>query len=320
MGGKKSGSRQLWLVLLMAASFAVVFLFPAPRQRVGTVAFAAATAHDAQVAVVGNSVVTHVSKCDADRRAIPAMLQDALASEVVDLSYGGEPLAESINYAAIALQQPRIRTVVLYLGQGSLANPDPNDWQTTAFFGLVAGPLRVNDLSARLSRGTGITPGAATARLPFRYEGVDYPGYDQIQMTWFADEKARQGCPETLGHDRRFIEANFWTNLVRPQPYWPLLEDIGDLQRQADARGKRLVVLFLPNDMAGLRTLDAGLAAQVDARRAEIVRRAAAFGVAVTEIAPFSPDQFADRWCACGHLSQSGRLAVAAATKDVLVN
>lgn len=320
MGVKKSGSRRRWLVLLMAASFAVVFLFPVPRQRVGTVTFAAVSARDAEVAVVGNSVVTHVSKCDVDRRDIPAMLQDALHSEVADLSYGGEPLAESINYAAIALQQPRITTVVLYLGQGSLANPDPNDLQTTAFFGLVAGPLRVNDLWARLSRGTGITPGAATARLPFRYKGIDYPGYDKIQMTYFADEKARQGCPETLGHDLRFIEANFWTNLVRPQPYWPLLEDIADLQRQADARGKRLVVLFLPNDVAGMRALDPGLAAQVDARRAEIVRRAAALGVAMTEIGPLSQDGFADRWCACGHLSQAGRLAVTSATKDVLVN
>ena len=320
MGVRKNGSRQRWLVLLLAATFAVVFLFPVPRQRVGTVAFTAVSVRDAEVAVVGNSVVTHVSKCDVDRRSIPAMLQDALASEVVDLSYGGEPLAESINYAAIALQQSRITTVVLYLGQGSLANPDPNDLQTTAFFGLVGGPLRVNDLWARLSRGAGITPGAATARLPFRYKGIAYPGYDKIQMTWFADEKARQGCPETLGHDRRFIEANFWTNLVRPQPFWPLLEDIGDLQRQAVARGKRLVVIFLPNDMAGLRTLDAGLAAQVDARRAEIVRRAATLGVSMTEIGPFSPDQFADRWCACGHMAQSGRLAVTAATRDVLVN
>lgn len=320
MGVRKSGPRRRWLVLLLAASFAVVFLFPVPRQRVGTVAFAAMTVRHADVAVVGNSVVTHVSKCDADRRDIPEMLEHALASEVVDLSYGGEPLAESINYAAIALQQARITTVVLYLGQGSLANPDPNDWQTTAFFGLVAGPLRVNDLRARLSRGTGIAPGAATARLPFRYKGIDYPSYDRIQMTWFADEKARQGCPETLGHDRRFIEANFWTNLVRPEPFWPLLQDIGDLQRQAGARGKRLVVILLPNDRAGLRTLHAGLAAEVDARRAEIIRRAAASGVEVHEIGPFSPDQFADRWCACGHLSQSGRLAIAAATRDVLVN
>ena len=320
MRGKKSGSRRRWLVLLMAASFCVVFLFPSPRQRVGEVTLAALGAGDAELAVVGNSVVTHVSKCDADRRDIPAMLQDTLESEVVDLSYGGEPLAESINYAAIALQQARIRTVVLYLGQGSLANPDPNDLQTTAFFGLVAGPFRVNDLGARLSRGTGLMPGAATARLPFRYEGIDYPAYDKIQMTYCADEKARQGCPETLGHDLRFIEANFWTNLVRPEPFWPLLEDIGDLQRQATARGKRLVVIFLPNDMTGLRTLDAGLAAQVDARRAEIVQRAASIGVSMTEIGPFGPDQFADRWCACGHLSQSGRHAVTAATKDVLVN
>lgn len=320
MGDGKSGSRRPWPVLLLAASFCIVFLFPVPRQRVGAVTLAAHGARDAELAVVGNSVVTHVSKCDADRRDIPTMLQDALESEVVDLSYGGEPLAESINYAAIALQQPRISTAVLYLGQGSLANPDPNDLQTTAFFGLVAGPRRVNDLSGRLSRGAGIMPGAATARLPFRYKGVDYPGYDQIQMTWFADEKARQGCPETLGHDRRFIEANFWTNLVRPEPFWPLLEDIGDLQRQAAARGKRLVVIFLPNDMFGLRTLDAGLAAQVEARRAAIVQRAARLGVAMTVVGPFGPDRFADRWCACGHLSQAGRVAVAEATRDVLVN
>ncbi len=320
MGDKKIGSRRRWLVLLMAASFCVVFLFPVPRQRVGEVTLAALGAGDAELAVVGNSVVTHVSKCDVDRRGIPAILQDTLESKVVDLSYGGEPLAESISYASIALQQAGISTVVLYLGQGSLANPDPNDVQTTAFLRLVAGPRRVNDLWARFSRGTGILPGPATARLPFQYKGIDYPAYDQIQMTWFADEKARQGCPETLGQDLRFIEANFWTNLVRPEPFWPLLEDIGDLQRQAAARGKRLVVIFLPNDMAGLRELDAGLAAEVDARRAEIVRRAAALGVVMTEIGPFGPEQFADRWCACGHLSESGRLAVTATTRAVLVN
>lgn len=320
MRRRKSRSQRWRLVLLMAAAFCLTFLFPLPGQRVGAVTFAAFSAPDAEVAVVGNSVVTHVSKCDVDRRGIPAMLQDTLESEVVDLSYGGQPLAESINYAAVALQQDRISTVVLYLGQGSLANPDPNDWQTTAFLGLVAGPLRVNDLWARLSRGTGIAPGPATARLPFRYKGIAYPAYDRIQMTWFADEKARQGCPETLGRDLRFIEANFWTNLVRPEPFWPLLEDVGDLQRRAVARGKRLVVIFLPNDMTGLRALDAGLAAEVDARRAEIVRRAAALGVSMTEIGPFGPEQFADRWCACGHLSQSGRLAVTATTRAVLVN
>jgi len=309
-----------WLLMLMAAVFGLVFLFPMPRQRVGSVALAATTARQAELAVVGNSVVTHVSKCDADRRDMPAMLQDAHGSEVVDLSYGGEPLAESINFAAIALKQARIRTVVLYVGQGSLAGSDPNDLQTTTFFRLVAGAYRVNDLRSRLSRGVGVPPGAAVTRLPFHYKGVNYPGYDEIQMTYFADEKANQGCPETLGHNRQFIEANFWTNLVRAQPYWPILEDIGDLQQQAAERGKRVVVVFLPNDNAALQALDARLAAQVAARRALIVRRAAALGVSMTEIGPLGPDHFADRWCACGHLSELGRLAVVAVTQDLLVN
>src|ERR1700722_36539 len=76
------------LTVLVAAT---VFLFPISSRR-DLDLFWTASRSSADVAILGNSVVDHSSKCDAAKDTIPALVATSMAARTVDLSNPGQTM------------------------------------------------------------------------------------------------------------------------------------------------------------------------------------------------------------------------------------
>jgi len=304
----------LFILILVAA---LTFLFPLPREQrmlrvVAKAAVAAATPGD-KVAVVGNSVIGHVSKCDADRRDISAMIADDLHRPVVDLSYGGQAFEETVNLAGMALRTPHIRRVILPVPIAGFADADAMDLQSQAFFRLAAGPLAMNDIGARFGRGIYLSPGIAERVNSFTYKGKAYPDYNGVKTQYFEPERRTMPCPEVGGRNPEFMEAYYWINFVKPDPWPAHLADVRRLAELPSAKG-RLTIVLMPMDFPGVRKMPATLQADVVRRRDGVLayfRNAEVDVLDATDLV--GPGGFADGYCVCGHLTESGRSAVAKA-------
>ena len=264
------------------------------------------------IAFVGNSVIDHVSRCDIDTRTIPEMAGAVAGRPALDLSYGGQSFAESINYAALALRKRAVRDVVIYVSLTQLSEDGFLDIRDQAFFGLVNGDLTVNDVAARIEVAPSVAMAASTAERAFTYKGVRYPDYAGLKTRYFSVEKAAMGCPENRGQNPAFIEANYWNAYARTPLRAGALADLAALGARATTARKALHVVLMPVDYEDLHALDPALEAQVRAAAATARQRLAGAGVTVIDLTSDTPaGDFVDRWCACGHLGEGGRLAVA---------
>jgi len=261
------------------------------------------------VAVTGNSVVRHVSRCDGDRRGLAPLLRDRLGRPVSDLSYPGQTLFASLNAAALALDRPGVTQVVVTLSLPQLEALAVPDLRTQAFFRLAAGDLAVNRILPRLREPATGRPQPQLAA--FRYAGRDWPAYDELKTRFMLPERNAARCPEAPARDPRFAAALAWRNTLS-EPVAPvLLADLLALDARARRRRKPLLLVMMP--------LDAGdmpppLAARAQARADAVVRWARARRLPLLNLTRQLPAAaFADRWCACGHLQAAGRAQVAAA-------
>src|SRR5262245_34006501 len=103
--GKPRDHKLKWFLntAVLITSAVAVFLFPDPGAH-GLVLLKQVVGPSrglGQVAIIGNSVVRHVSKCDKDRRTIPEMVGDLTGHRVLDLSGPGQSMAETLNYAGL---------------------------------------------------------------------------------------------------------------------------------------------------------------------------------------------------------------------------
>jgi hypothetical protein len=304
--------RQNSLLLAVLIIFVVAYFTPVPsRATLGSVWDIWKTrgpAPKAKIAAVGNSVVRHVSKCEQDKRSIAEITSDALAQPILDLSYGGQTFLEMINYAAIALKSPQFENVIVFLSLSSLKASNDADLQTLMFFRAAVGPFAANDIPTRLERQWNRRDDGGD---PFTYKGTHYPAYEEIKRTFFAFEKASMPCPEQMGQNRAFIEAYYWNALVR----LPLLEsnisDLKALQQDAEAHGKRVIVVVLPDNLEDIESLDGALAREARSTANASIALMEKAGVHFSRTPEINASQFADRWCACGHLGEQGRQIVA---------
>lgn len=154
---------------------------------------------------------------------------------------------------------------------------------------------------------------SAASRAAFSYQGVSYPDYEGIKREHFAREQSAMKCPEANGVDRRFIEA-FHTEQYTLLPIRDqLLTLIGSLSRQAKLRDIALDVYLLPINVSLIEQFDPAMLATVRARIDRLTKTLSGYDIALNDLSGIAPlDQFADRWCACGHLLQDGRRTVAA--------
>ena len=265
----------------------------------------------AKIVTVGNSVVRHVSKCDQDRRSITEITSNALAQPILDLSYGGQTFLEMINYAAIALKSPQFETVIIFLSLWSLQESNDADLQTLMFFRAAGGPYATNDIPTRLERQWNRRDEPDD---PFTYKGTRYPAYDEIKRTFFAFEKANMPCPEQMGQNRAFIEAYYWNDLLRVPLSESNIFDLKALQQAAEARGKRVIVVVLPDNFEDIESLDGALAHEARSTANASIALMEKAGVHFRRTPEINASQFADRWCACGHLGDQGRQIVAVET------
>jgi hypothetical protein len=267
------------------------------------------------VAVAGNSVLSQISSCDRDQRTLPAMLQADLARPLQNLGFPGQQFEESLNYATIALRRPAVAGAVLYLSPFALTTASLPDLQTAVFQRLAASPAyQSNSLRRRLAQHSLLGP-VDPDESGFTYAGAAYPNYDGVKQIYFSSEKSRESCPESLGHDRRFIEAYYWDSYLRRQLLPGHIDDLAQFARIAAAQHKQLLVVLLPVDVDDVRSLNPALAAELQSRLAAAAAALRAANVPLLDLSQSLPAQdFTDRWCACGHLAQAGRLQVAQRT------
>ena len=277
------------------------------------------TVRRAVLPMVGNSVLAHASPCDGDPRTLTDLTAQDAGLQKLDLGHAGENLEEGVNLATLALRQPRAKSVVMFLSSFQMSQ---DAWPTlqTQMFRLATSPPRyaMNDLGGRFREGLFLS-GRDIDTPAFTYKGIRYPDYDHLKLQYLQYEKAKQGCPETLGSNLAFVEAYYWFNYISYRPFDPNFDDIRRLAGYARMHGHRLLVVLLPVDLDDVRRLNPLLSDQIARRTRQIADRLRANGVRLLDLSDaVAGDGFADRWCACGHLDDAGRGLVAARTAAAL--
>jgi hypothetical protein len=266
------------------------------------------------VIVVGNSVVSHTSRCDASRKTLADLTGAALERPLLNLGSPGQSFSEALNYVAIALRKTTFDAAVVFLAPYQLSEWSWPSLQTQLFLTVAAPPeLTLNSLSARIADGY-LLGGRDVAPESFRYKGVDYPDYEGLK-SYFAIEKTRMSCPESLGQQRQFIEAYYWYQYGSRPPLASNIEDLRRLSEEAKRRDKQLLVVMLPADLEDVAALNPELARSLSARLHDAVVKLRAHDLWLLDLSDAAPATFfADRWCACGHLAEPGRRFVAERT------
>lgn len=267
----------------------------------------------AGLGVSGNSVASHVSNCDVDKRPLSAMLAMDTRQRESDLSFPGQGLDQGINFAALAVNNPRIEKVVVLISLAQVEYRRRQDLRSDVFFRLAAGDYQVNDLGPRIRRLQPITSGLVRQEDPFTYGGKSYPDYEGVKQRYMLPEREAMRCPETLGQDRAFIEALYWNYYLR-EPLSPAyLTDLATLSRKSQMAAKPVLFVLMPINLEDVSNLNPDLAAGIRARRDLFLALSAKAGVPILDLSEYLPaSAFADRWCGCGHLVESGRKTLSA--------
>jgi hypothetical protein len=297
------------LCFLAFAASAVVFLTPSPSsQFVATERRWFRTWTPDSLVVVGNSVVDHVSRCDADRRTIPEMLRDVGRRPVIDMSYGGQNLEESLGYAWQAVNKGGRGPLVFFVSSFAFNFAAAQDLRSELLLRGAGGALRGPSLLARFAEGVYIAPRPPVTLSSYTYRGKTYPTYEAIKETYFSRERQHMGCPETLGIDSTFIESNYWNNYARSERQAIYVDEFEWLARATSLERRPFLVVLLPVDGEDLSHLNPELAQQIRQRADDVSRALRVRHVPLLDMsAAESADRFADRWCACGHLGETGR-------------
>ncbi len=272
----------------------------------------------APVSIVGNSVMSHTSRCDSDLRTLPQMLAADIGHPVLDLSFPGQSFDETVNLAAIALRNPRSTAVVVPLSLFELIEWDDLSWRAYMMFRLINPSIAARSLRARLLGPEEI----ATSRpidAAYSYGGTDYPDYGLLKTIYLTPENAAMSCPENDGVNRKFIAANYHHQYFEYPVAAGSLALLDSLGKEAKRRERSVLVVLMPIDQEMITRLDVAGSADLQQKIARTVDDLTSRGLHVLDLsASVGNADFADRWCACGHLLEGGRLAVAARIGEVL--
>jgi len=305
------------LILALVAAFALCI----PFDRNVTPLLAKALTTSATVSIAGNSVLGHVSKCDQDTRSIPRMLADDIHQPVLDLSFGGQSIDEEATLAMAALRNPRIETVVFPISIFELVEWDTEPVRIYALSRLIGPKLHAASLAERAASPGRFSGASHHSEAAFDYNGQHYPDYDHAKTMFFDQEKALMPCPENDGADARLITASYHHGYLE----YPILRDdmalISSLGKEATRLGKSMWFVVLPIDYQLLEKLDGPSATLLRGRATALVAALGADGLNVIDLSASVPNgDFADRWCACGHLLAPGRADVAGRIAQSLSN
>ena len=321
--GARPGRRAACVTIVLITALVVLF-FPVPSDqltlsRLLRLPLLHAPAGGRQRVVIGNSVVDHVSRCDSDTRTLAEMVQDRAQMPIVDLSYGGQQLAETIDFAATALRTGAVSDVVLFLATFTFTNQPALDAHAQAFFRIAAGPFHGNDLWPRVATLQGFVTPPMVQQTPFTYGNAGYPDYGTIINQYFNVENEHEGCPEAGGYDDHFIEANYWNEYLRTGMHPEYVQDLQRLKQLADGHHARLHIVLMPIDYGDMQRRNPSQAASVAGSTRSLLAALHAADLDPLDLTSTQPAEiFSDRYCACGHLQQAGRLDVAARAAELL--
>jgi hypothetical protein len=298
-----------WFLVILAA--AAVLALCAPFDAKLTPLMIRALSTQARTSIVGNSVLSHASRCDEDPRTLPQMLATDIGQPVLDLSFPGQSLDQAVNLAAIALRNPRTDVVVVPVSLFELFEWDDLSWRAYLMFRLINPAIVARSLTARLL-GPEDTATSHPIESAFSYAGRDYPDYDLLKATYFTPENAAMPCPENDGVNRDFIAANYHHMYFDFPVASDAIRMLASLGEEARRRDRSLLLVLMPIDSDLIARLDVAGAAALHDTVAHAVDALASRGLHVLDLsASVANAHFADRWCACGHLQDSGRLEVA---------
>jgi len=304
----------LSVLIVLFVAFGLVYLAPLPDAQVAARLAPLLDPRRGQgVAIAGNSVLMHVSPCDQDKRSLHTILAADLGRRVDNLGFDGQPFEQSLNYVTTALHRKSVSGAILFVAPFSLTVRTLPDIQTELFLRFAASDqYHANSLIDRIRLRDFVSPVPSENTQPFTYNHVHYPDYNGIKQIYFNPEKAAMGCPETLGINRRFIEAVYWHTYLAHPVRQNDLADLSSLQQIAKRLNKPLVIVLLPVDYDDIRSLNPSLSDNVRARVGSIITGMRALNIDVLDLTGLLPaEDFADRWSASGHLVQAGRRLVA---------
>jgi hypothetical protein len=298
--------------LCLVFAVACTFLAPVPKQKHLARAGRAMFERGASVAISGPSFIEDVSRCDADRRDLVQMLAANRGGSVSDLSYGGQTLNESINYAALAVKNPRLKKVVVALSITGFSGWDDQNLNQFMFFRMLNHTLPHESMVQRIRTGA-LENGHRDPWLEsFEYNGRAYPDYNGIKATYFQEEHKSGTCPEQDGVNRDFIEAYYYQNYANLAPRQENFDVVSTLSASARSRGKTIYLVLMPIDFELMEQFNPLIAERAHVTIAFASKQLRLRGVNVLDLTAALPNSsFSDRWCACGHLMDQGRWKVA---------
>jgi hypothetical protein len=288
--------------------FGLVFLLVLPAAWVAAAftledvsAAAKALRQRARVVHFGNSVNRAFSRCDSDRRSLTALFSALAERDIVDISRGGLRLSKFIDMAFV-LQWVRRSEVVVIPLQGW-------DLYRTASQSRVASIKRYLRSPMALSTLLASHPPPVS---PVEYEGRYYGDYDQLRRTYFEVEKRNAQCPEVAGYNKEFVRFMYWRSYGQPLSVAEGLAELVAMSREFEEHGTRVLIYVPPVDVALMRRLDAEVYRVWKAKMTDGLSALSNAGIRVLDLSELLPESdFADPWCACGHMSIKGRYLVA---------
>lgn len=302
-------------LICLAIAAVVVMLAPIPFRHIGKLMqtdLRPTLRADAKTIMFGSSGIDTISQCDRDRRTIVGMMAEALGSPVIDGSWGNQTIEEGVSLAGLAARAAGIRHVVLT--SAWLEAPETNTMGVHDYLTFrMLNPWMDLDgpLTYFRSHQTAFTrPLRAYDR--FTYKGVAYPGLNGFDDGLFARERAARTCPENDGHEPAAIEAIYFHRQVEYPPADANARLIISLHRHLAASGKSLLFTMLPLNLQYLQRFDPAWPGILRERRDIFMTRLRENGVVVLDLSEsLGHATFIDRWCACTHYSEAGRLFVA---------
>lgn len=294
-----------FVVVLVVVSLAV---FVAPFARAKLMLYMARSYRSsAPVHISGNSIMGHVSLCDKDTRTLPEMITSLAGVPVLDNAFGGQPLDESLNFAALSLKNTHTQTVLIGLSLPALSAYSDVDMQQYLLDRLANPTLALEGVASRL-RGGGINGRLDPFHDPFTYGGHSYPDYNGIKARYFEPQRQIMPCPESDSTDAVYLEAYYhhaYFDFDLKNQNFQILKSLHDI---ALAHHKQLLVVLMPLDYQLMNRLHAGMGDQALSRAREYTSLLQQQGLQVLDAsAHLQNEDFADRYCACGHLVESGR-------------
>jgi hypothetical protein len=293
---------------LLAFALVVAVAVCVPFDLKQTPLLAEALTSESKISVIGNSVLSHTSRCDQDSRSLVSMLSDGLRQPVLDLSFNGQSLSEAANFAAASLKNPHIHTVLFPVSLFEFVDWDTDPIRTYALFRLLNPDLDAASLAERMESPGRFSGQESELHAAFDYDGIHYPDYNGIKQHYMSYERDMMRCPENDGANLKFTAASYHHLLMQ----FPILDKplslVSSLGKDAAQRRKSLLVVILPIDFEliaklGVPGLDA-LHTKVD----HVVQTLSSDGLKVVDLsASLHNNDFADHWCACGHLVETGR-------------